>query len=164
LTVLAHCDLVLIADGARLKAPFVSLGVVPEAASSYLLPEVMGWQAAAHLLFTANWMNAEQAVEAGLAWRRCTPERLLAETLGVAADIAANSIDSLVATKRLMKAARTPDVIEARRREDKEFARLTGAPANREALAAFLSKRSSAPAENSPPVGMPDVPPPPDGP
>jgi enoyl-CoA hydratase/carnithine racemase len=141
LTVLAHCDLVLIADGARLKAPFVSLGVVPEAAGSYLLPEVMGWQSASHLLFTAGWIDADQAVATGLAWRQCPPERLLADALGVAADIAANPVDSLVATKRLMKASRTPAVVDARRREDAEFRRLTGAPANREAVAAFLEKR-----------------------
>jgi enoyl-CoA hydratase/carnithine racemase len=142
LTVLAHCDLVLIADGARLKAPFVSLGVVPEAASSYLLPEVMGWQAAAHLFFTAGWLDAEEAVASGLAWRRCPPERLLADTLGVAADIAAHPIESLVSTKRLMKVARTPAVAAAREREDAEFRRLTGSPANRAAVAAFLEKRS----------------------
>jgi enoyl-CoA hydratase/carnithine racemase len=141
LTVLAHCDLVLIADGARLKAPFVSLGVVPEAASSYLLPEVMGWQAAAHLFFTAGWIDAEQAVASGLAWRRCSPERLLAEALEVAADIAANPIDSLVATKRLMKASRTPAIVDAHRREEAEFRRLIGAAAHREAVAAFLEKR-----------------------
>jgi enoyl-CoA hydratase/carnithine racemase len=141
LTVLAHCDLVLIAEGARLKAPFVSLGVVPEAASSYLLPQVMGWQAAAHAFFTAGWINAEQAVASGLAWRRCPPDRLLDETMAIAAEIASHGIESLVATKRLMKAARSDAVAAARGREDREFARLTGGRANREALEAFLSKQ-----------------------
>lgn len=142
LTVLAHCDLVLIADGARLRAPFTALGVVPEAASTVLLPAVMGWQAAAHALFTGEWIDAEQAVATGLAWRRCPPAQLLDEALAVAAGIAAMPVVSLVGTKRLLVAARADAVAAARRREDDLFATLTGGPANREAVAAFLEKRA----------------------
>jgi enoyl-CoA hydratase/carnithine racemase len=140
LTLLLHCDVVLIADGARLKAPFVSLGVVPEAASSYLLPEVMGWQAAAHALFTADWIDAQQAVASGLAWRRCAPERLLTETMAVAGAIAAHPIEALVATKQLIRASRVEPVVAARRREDDAFRRMVGAPANKAALESFLAK------------------------
>jgi enoyl-CoA hydratase/carnithine racemase len=141
LTMLAHCDLVLVADHARLRAPFVSLGVVPEAASSALLPAVVGWQAAAHALFTASWIDAEQAVALGIAWARYPGDKLLDETMELARSIAAMPIVSLVATKELMRAARGSMVADARRREDVEFARLTSGPANREALAAFLEKR-----------------------
>lgn len=141
LTVLAHCDIVLIAQGARLRAPFVSLGVVPEAASSYLLPEIMGWQAAAHALFTGGWIECEQAVDAGLAWRCCHPEHLVPETMALAAEIAGHSLEALVATKRLMKAGRLEAIVASRRREDEAFGHLTGAPANRQALDAFLGRR-----------------------
>ena len=140
LTLLAHCDLVFVADGARLRAPFVSLGVVPEAASSYLLPELMGWQAAAHVLYTASWIDAEQAVASGLAWKRCRPDQLLAETMVVAREIASHPVDNLVATKRLLKATRAPHIADARAREDEEFRRLIGAAANRAALDQFLSR------------------------
>jgi len=51
LTLLLHCDVVYIAEGARLRPPFVALGVVPEAASSFLLPATIGWQPAAEVLF-----------------------------------------------------------------------------------------------------------------
>src|SRR5262245_2963573 len=71
LTLLLHCDVVYIAEGARLRAPFVTLGVVPEAASSYLLPVTLGWQRAAEVLFTADWITAARAVELGLASRVC---------------------------------------------------------------------------------------------
>ncbi|NJR42696.1 MAG: enoyl-CoA hydratase/isomerase family protein, partial [Akkermansiaceae bacterium] len=54
LTLLLHCDVVYIAKGAQLRVPFVSLGVVPEAASSYLLPLRVGHQAAAEILYTAG--------------------------------------------------------------------------------------------------------------
>lgn len=141
LTMLAHCDLVLVADGARLRAPFVSLGVVPEAASSALLPAVMGWQAAAHALFTASWIDAQQAVDTGIAWARFPNDKLLDEALELARTIAAMPLVSLVRTKALMRGARGSMVHDALEREQAEFARLTGGPANREALAAFLEKR-----------------------
>ena len=73
LTLLLHCDVVYIAEGARLRPPFVTLGVVPEAASSHLLPAIIGWQRAAEALFTADWIDAERAVELGIASRLCRP-------------------------------------------------------------------------------------------
>jgi enoyl-CoA hydratase/carnithine racemase len=143
LTLLPHCDLVLIADTARLRGPFVPLGVVPEAASSVTLPAVMGAQRAAHLLYTGAWIDAEAAVSCGLAWRSCPPDRLLDETLAVAREIATMPLESLVATKRLVQAGREDALRAARGREDAEFARLTGGAANREALAAFLGKEGA---------------------
>src|SRR3954469_7511862 len=70
-TMLAHCDLVLVSDHARLLAPFTTMGVAPEAASSYLLPRRMGRQQASLSLFTSDWITAEQAVATGLAIRQC---------------------------------------------------------------------------------------------
>ncbi len=142
LTLLPHCDLVLIARGARLRAPFVSLGVTAEAGSSALLPQRIGWQNAAHLLYTASWLEAEQAVETGLAWRVCEPEKLLDDALETAREIAQMPIDSLVTTKTLLLDARLDAVRAARGREDVRFARLAGGPANREALAAFEQRRA----------------------
>ncbi len=141
LTLLPHCDLVVIAEDARLRAPFVSLGVTAEAGSTLLLPATVGWQAAAHLLYTAEWIDAEQAVAIGLAWRAVPAERLLPETLELAARIAAMPVDSLVATKRLLLDARLDAVRAARAREAPAFAKLVGGPANREAIAAFRERR-----------------------
>jgi enoyl-CoA hydratase/carnithine racemase len=142
LTLLPHCDLVFIARGARLRAPFVSLGVTAEAGSSALLPQRIGWQNAAHLLYTAGWLEAEQAVEVGLAWRLCEPDKLLDDVLSTAYEIAQMPVDSLVATKTLLLDARLDAVRAARGREDQRFARLVGGPANREALAAFKERRA----------------------
>jgi enoyl-CoA hydratase/carnithine racemase len=140
-TIVGHCDLVLVSEEARFKTPFTSLGVAPEAASSYLFPRLAGWQEAAHILFTSRWVSAAEAVDLGLAWRLCAADELMAETMVVAAEIAAMPVSSLVATKRVMVAARSDDVAAARRREDVEFSELVGAPANTEALTAFLEKR-----------------------
>ncbi len=141
LTMLLHCDLVLIAESARLRAPFVSLGVTAEAASTALLPARIGWQETAHLLYTAAWLPAARAVEIGLAWR-CVPEsRLMAESLGVADEMAALPVTSLVATKRLLLDARMDSINVARERENRVFGTLEGGDANREAVAAFQEKR-----------------------
>jgi enoyl-CoA hydratase/carnithine racemase len=138
-TILPYCDLVWIAEGARLKAPFVTLGVTTEAAGSVLLPQRMGWQAAAHFLFTADWMSAEDAVACGLAWKLCPSDSLIEDTMAVARQIGAMPVDSLQTTKRLMVAARIDDVRAARAREDAEFVRMVGSPENAEALAKFFS-------------------------
>jgi enoyl-CoA hydratase/carnithine racemase len=101
----------------------------------------MGWQAAAHAFFTAEWFDADQAVESGLAWRKVEPDVLLDEALDVARAIARMPNTSLVETKRLMVEKRLESARAARAAEEAVFARLTGAPANREAITAFLEKR-----------------------
>jgi enoyl-CoA hydratase/carnithine racemase len=138
-TILPYCDIVWIAEGARLKVPFVTLGVTTEAAGSLLLPQRMGWQAAAHFIFTASWISAEEAVACGLAWKVTAPDALLDQTMATARQIGEMGVDSLQTTKRLMVAARLDAVRAARQREDVEFPRMVGSPENAEALAKFLS-------------------------
>ena len=74
-------------------------------------------------------------------WRVCPPRQLLDEALDVARAIARMPLVSLVETKRLLRTGWTEAARSARAREEAVFARLTGAPANREAIAAFLEKR-----------------------
>ena len=137
-TILPHCDIVWIAEGARLQVPFMTLGVTTEAASSLLLPQRMGWQAASHFIFTAEWLTAEDAVACGLAWKLCPAESLLDEAMATARKIGAMPVDSIQTTKRLMLAGRADAVRSAREREDAEFVRLIGSQANQDALAQFL--------------------------
>jgi enoyl-CoA hydratase/carnithine racemase len=141
LTMLPHCDLVLMAESARLRAPFVSLGVTAEAASTVLLPATIGWAETAHLLYTASWLPAAKAVELGLAWRCVTDTQLMTEALALAEQIAAMPVTSLVATKQLLVASRIEAIQQARDRENATFESLEGGPANREAIAAFKEKR-----------------------
>jgi enoyl-CoA hydratase/carnithine racemase len=141
LTVLLHCDMALIAAGARLKVPFVSLGVVPEAASSYLLPLQVGPQNAAEILYTAGWVTSSRAVEVGLALREVAPEDLMAEALALAARVAVHPLGSLRHTKQLVRAGRIDAIRAARQREDAGFAVRVGSPENVEAITAFLQKR-----------------------
>ena len=141
LTLLPHCDIVLMAASARLKAPFVTLGVAPEAAGSYTLPATMGWQAAAYAFFTTDWIDTPTAVATGLALRAVPDDRLVGETMDLARRIATMPLTSLVETKQLMLAAKVDLVRAARAREDEVFGRLTGAADNKEALDSFLQGR-----------------------
>jgi enoyl-CoA hydratase/carnithine racemase len=138
-TLLPYCDIVWVAEGARLQVPFVTLGVTTEAASSLLLPQRMGWQEAAHFLFTASWMTAEEAVSCGLAWKVCPPDSLLDDVMAVAREIGAMGVDSIQTTKRLMVAARLDAGRAARSREDAEFARMVGSAENAAAINRFFS-------------------------
>lgn len=141
LTLLPHCDIVLMAESARLRAPFVNLGVTAEAGSSLLLPQRLGWNRAAEMLFTGGWLNASEAVECGLALRAVPDDALLTEARDLAASIARMPAASLTATKKLMLDARLSDVRAARGREERVFSTLIGGPANRKAIAAFEEGR-----------------------
>lgn len=141
LTMLPHCDLVLVSDAARLRAPFAALGITAEAGSSYLLAQRMGWQAAAHALFSARWIDADEALRSGLAYRKVDAADLMGQVMAIADEIAAMPVTSLVATKKLMLDARLPLSQAARARENASFGALVGGPANREAIAAFSERR-----------------------
>jgi enoyl-CoA hydratase/carnithine racemase len=141
LTMLLHCDVVWIAEQARLRAPFVPLGVVPEAASSYLLPLQLGHARAAELLYTAEWIDAPGAVALGIASRMLPFDELLPELRALAARIAAQPLGALRHTRRLLLAVRADGIRAARAREDAAFAVRIGSPENAEALRAFFEKR-----------------------
>ena len=133
-TMLAHCDIVLVSDRARLLAPFTNMGVAPEAASSYLLPRRMGRQRASLSLLTSDWIPAEEAVATGLAVKQCSPDTLVAETLELATRIAAKSLPSLMATKRLLLDAEREGITRARRLENEAFAELLSLPNARDGV------------------------------
>ncbi len=126
LTILLHCDIALISTDARLKAPFVSLGVTTEASASLLLPAAMGRQRAAEVLYTEPWLDADAAVAGGLALRTVAPDRLMPETMTLAHHIGGLPLAPLMATKRLLNEARLDAVRSARGRETEMFVQLIG--------------------------------------
>jgi len=143
MTLLAHCDLVLMSADARLKTPFPQLGLAPEAGSSYTFIERMGWQNAAYTLMSGRWFDADECHDMGLVWRICESAELMEETIRVASELAENPIPSLVATKQLLLASGRPaNAWAAHEREIAAYAELLGAPANREAVDAFVGKRA----------------------
>ena len=141
-TIIGFADLVLMASTARLKCPFTSLGVAPEAASSYTFPALVGRQNATWALLSSEWIDAAEAHEMGLVWKVTEPGDLLAETRGHAEVLAAKPISSLVRTKAAIVAPFLPHYAAARERENRAFVDLMGGPANAEALAAFAEGRA----------------------
>jgi enoyl-CoA hydratase/carnithine racemase len=141
LTLLAHCDLVLVSEHARLRAPFTVMGVVPEAASSYLLPRRMRRQAAIAALLTSDWISAAEAVEVGLALRQCAAEELLNTTVELAQRIAAHPDASVRATRRLIRASERDEITTAMRREGEAFAEILRSPAMDEKIRGHLSEQ-----------------------
>ncbi len=141
LTMLLHCDIVYIAQSARLRAPFVSLGLVPEAGSSFLLQTIVGPQVAAELLYTSAWIDAERAVALGLAAQAFPDDELLDRVLEKASEIAIQPLTALRGTKQVLLDVRADALVAARRREEPAMARAAGSPANIEAISAFREKR-----------------------
>ena len=141
-TILGYADLVFMSTAARLKTPFTSLGVAPEAASSYLLPRLLGRQNAAWLLMSSEWVDAAEAQQMGLAWKVCEPDALLPEARRHAEILSGRPIPSLVAVKQTIVAPFRTQIAEATARENDHFAVLMGAAANASALADFTAKRA----------------------
>ena len=129
MTMLLHCDIVLVADTARMRVPFSELGVPPEAGSSVLFADAIGWQQAAELLFTSRWISAEEAAAMGLALRVVPAVELAGSTAELAASIAQQSPWAVQTAKRLLLEGRGTRVQEARRREETAFAELFRKPA-----------------------------------
>ncbi len=142
-TILGYADLAFMSSTARLKCPFTSLGVAPEAASSYLLPQLIGRQNAAWLLMSSEWVSAEEALAMGMVWKVCEPDDLLDEARRHAEILAARSIPSLIAVKQSIVEPIRPDIAAATVRENAHFAELLGGQANAAALADFTAKRDS---------------------
>lgn len=140
-TMLFHCDLVYAGDNAAFSMPFVNLGVCPEAASSLLAPQRMGYGRAAEALLLGEPFMAEAALEMGLISRIVPPAEVNALAQRQAQKLAAKPLTSLLASKRLMKQGQASLVAERMAEEGTLFGRMLAEPAAQEAFSAFLEKR-----------------------
>jgi enoyl-CoA hydratase/carnithine racemase len=121
--------------------PFVNLGLCPEAASSYLAPQLMGYGRAAEALLLGEPFMVEAALEMGLVSRIVPPAEVAALVQRQAQKLAAKPLSSLVETKRLMKKGQAAAVAERMVEEGLSFGRMLREPAAREAFTAFMEKR-----------------------
>jgi enoyl-CoA hydratase/carnithine racemase len=140
-TLLFHCDLVYAGDNAAFSLPFVNLGLCPEAASSLLVPQMLGYHRAAEALLLGEPFMAEAALEVGLVNRVVPPTEANAVAQAAARKLVAKPLSSLVETKRLMKKGQQQLVAQQIAEEAKSFARMLGEPAAKEAFGAFMQKR-----------------------
>jgi enoyl-CoA hydratase/carnithine racemase len=140
-TMLFHCDLVYAGDNAAFSMPFVNLGLCPEAASSLLVPQMLGYHRAAEALLLGEPFMAEAALEVGLVNRVLPPTEVNAFAQAQARKLAAKPLSALMETKRLMKTGSEDAVQRQMQEEGATFKQLLTAPAAREAFTAFMEKR-----------------------
>ena len=140
-TMLFHCDLVYAGDNAAFSMPFVNLGLCPEAASSLLVPQMMGYHRAAEALLLGEPFMAEAALEVGLVNRVVPPTEANAVAQAQARKLAAKPLTALVETKRLMKKGQAAQITQQMAEEGQSFGRMLREPAAREAFTAFMEKR-----------------------
>ena len=140
-TMLFHCDLVYAGDNAAFSMPFVNLGLCPEAASSLLVPQIMGYHRAAEALLLGEPFMAEAALEVGLVNRIVPPTEANGIAQAQARKLAAKPLGSLIETKRLMKMGQASQVTQRITEESASFGRMLSEPAAREAFTAFMGKR-----------------------
>jgi enoyl-CoA hydratase/carnithine racemase len=138
-TMLLHCDYVVLAEDAKLTTPFVNLALVPEAASSLLLPARIGHLRAFAMLALGEAVEAQQAVEWGLANRVVPLGELVPAIEGAAARIARQPLGAIQATKRLMRDAE--QLTGQMAVEGKEFSARLQSPEAKEAFMAFAQRR-----------------------
>ncbi len=139
-TMLLHCDQVIATDTAVLMTPFVSLGLLPEAGSSLLVPRLMGHARAFSLLVMGKPLPAEEAKAAGIINTIVPAADLDAQSLATARDIAALPPESVMAARRLMRGS-VDDIVARIDEEVEAFRTRLASPEAQAAFAAFLNRK-----------------------
>lgn len=143
-TMLLHCDLVIAEESTRFSLPFVDLGLVPEAASSLLLPRLAGRRLAARYLLLAEPFGAEEAREAGIA-SHVVPDGTVQEVLAdVVRRLLAKPEEALRLTQRLLRTASADEMLERMALENGHFSERLQSAEVREAITAFFAGRAAA--------------------
>ena len=140
-TLLMHCDLIYLADNAKLSMPFTQLGLCPEFASSLVFQQIVGYQRAAEKLMLGEAFSAQEAFEMGFVNKVLPLADLLPYAEQVAAKLVALPAASIRTTKRLMKGAQPQAIVAKMAEENQHFAAMLNAPEAREAFMAFFQKR-----------------------
>lgn len=139
-TMLLHCDMVVASRTAKLQFPFVQLGVVPEAASSHLLPQLVGHQKAFELLILGDFIEAQDAQDMKMLNHLCEPGEAFQVAQMYAQKVAALPVEAVALSKDLLKYRAQDDVQMALMREGRIFKDRLKSQEAYQAFAAFLSR------------------------
>lgn len=140
-TLLLHCDLIYAGESSRFTLPFVNIGIVPEFASTYLMPRIMGHAKAMEMVLFGEPFTAEHARECGLINEVLADDAVEARALERAKRLAQQPPNALRTTKRLMKRWTDPTIVEAIPLEAFHFVPMLSLPEAQEAIGAFVGKR-----------------------
>ena len=148
-TMLLHCDLVIAEEGSCFVMPFVDLGLVPEAASSLILPRLAGRRRAARYLLLGESFGAEEAREFGLVSHVVAKGELDSAVVSKVEALLAKPAEALRLTQRLLRRGNTEEILERMELENGHFGERLTSDEVREAITAFFAARAKpAPATN----------------
>ena len=140
-TMLLHCDVVLAAEGTRFSLPFVDLGLVPEAASSLLLPRIAGRRRAARYLLLCEPFGPDEAIEWGLVTRTVPADALAGALAETVAALLAKPAMALRLTQKLLRHGLSAEILERFELENAHFSERLQSAEVKEAITAFYEKR-----------------------
>ena len=141
-TMLLHCDVVVASPSANFSMPFASLGLVPEAGSSFLFPALVGYQRAAKIFFTGESFGADAALEMGLIAE--IDSDALAGATKIAQHIAEQPPQAIINTKALLKARNHESVAAVMKAEFEIFAMALQSDEAMEAFMKFMAKKGKS--------------------
>jgi 2-(1,2-epoxy-1,2-dihydrophenyl)acetyl-CoA isomerase len=136
------CDLVIMAKGAYLMAPFLNVGLVPDGGTAWFLVQRMGYARAFEILADAKKLDADRCIALGIANRVSEATMLRADALAWASQLAAKAPLAMALTKRVARLSTTVGLSELLNIEAELQTFLVGTEDSREAIAAFSEKRS----------------------
>jgi enoyl-CoA hydratase/carnithine racemase len=140
-TMLFHCDLVIAEQGTRFLMPFVDLGLVPEAASSLLLPRLAGRRRAAKYLLLGDAFGPGEAMEFGFISHIAERGRLQETMEGVVASLRAKPAEALRLTQSLLRRGQAEEILERMELENGHFSERLTSSEVRDAITAFFAAR-----------------------
>ena len=141
-TLLFHCDLVIAEQGSRFIMPFVDLGLVPEAASSLIMPRLAGRRAAARHLLLGEPFGADEALALGIASHVVAKGELDAALARIVAALEAKPAEALRQTQALLRRADRAEVVERMELENGHFAERLTSDEVKKAISAFFTARA----------------------
>ena len=141
-TMLFHCDLVIAEEGTRFLMPFVDLGLVPEAASSLLLPRLAGRRRAARHLLLGEPFGPDDAIEFGLISHIARQGALQAQLSAITGALLAKPAEALRLTQRLLRTGQRDEVLERIELENGHFSERLTSSEVRDAISAFFASRA----------------------
>jgi enoyl-CoA hydratase/carnithine racemase len=140
-TMLLHCDLVIAEEGTRFSMPFVDLGLVPEAASSLLLPRLGGRRFAARYLLLGEPFGVDEALSIGMVSHRVAAGNLDTRLAEIVDQLLAKPAEALRATQRLLRHGAHDEILDRMQIENAAFAKRLGTREVTEAINTFFEKR-----------------------
>ena len=141
-TMLLHCDVVVASPSAKFSMPFASLGLVPEAGSSFLFPQLVGYQRAAKIFFTGESFGADAAMDMGLIAE--IDEDALAGATRIAQQITEQPPQAIINTKALLKARNHEAVSAVMKAEFEIFSMALQSDEAMEAFMKFMAKKGKS--------------------